>query len=122
MKELTNPVSGYNLTLMAGGLDEVFGWIELLNGDEAASYIYIQESAKGEIPKLSHKGTYIVMHQPVSMLGNLLSILRKETKVSIRFFDPESPGVTPSAFLVTGDQDVFSGEEGETRRAALLGT
>jgi len=99
MKELTNPISGYRITIMGATGDQTFGWIELLNGPKSAGYVYFSSKTDNSPDHLSFDGTYIVMHQPVSFLPNLLTILRDEASLQIRFFDPESPGVAPSTFI-----------------------
>ena len=106
MKELTNPITDYRITLMDSTGSRVFGWLQLLNGDKAAGYIYFGTEPQAEHPHLGGGGTYIVMDQPANMLGNLLTILRNEKNLTIRFFDSETPGNPPSAFLETGGTQI----------------
>jgi hypothetical protein len=69
---------------------------------KSSGFIYFTTKPITKPPHLSHDGSYIVMTMPASLLSDLLSILRNERNLTIRFFDPESPGVAPSAFLETG--------------------
>ena len=100
-KQLTNPVTDYRLSLLGSFGTGIRGWIELLNGDQAAGYIYLSYQDPLPPDSLSFNGTYIVMHQPASLLSTLLDILRRERSLSIRFYDPESPGIVPATFLET---------------------
>lgn len=111
MKQLTNPVTDYRIALLGDTPDRVFGWIELLNAGKSAGFIYFSSESQVEKPHLGGNNTYIVMHQPVSMLSNLLSILRVERSLQIRFFDPEAAGVDPTAFLETPGTPIGQGED-----------
>jgi hypothetical protein len=81
-------------------MDTEFGWINLKNRNDDAGFIYFfSDSQPLEIPRLSSKQTYIVMSVHISHVGEMLSILRNEGPLQIRFFDPETAGVNPSAFI-----------------------
>jgi hypothetical protein len=99
IEELTNPISSYELTLMppTKGAPVVFGWIRLLNGTKDAGYIYLEDKVVD--PSLSFKKEYIVTQMPVASLETMLSILRSERNLQIRFFDPQSPGISPTVFI-----------------------
>lgn len=111
MKELTNPVTDYRITLLGEAQDRVFGWIELLHVGKSVGFIYYSSDPQNAKPHLGGNDTYIVMHQPVSMLANLLSILRVERSLQIRFFDPEAAGVDPTAFLETPGTPIGHGAD-----------
>jgi hypothetical protein len=94
--QLTNPITSFGIAWM----DTEFGWIQLKNGAKDAGYVYfLKDSDALEIPHLSSGKDYIIMSIHISHLGDLLSILRNERPLQIRFYDPESPGVSPSAFI-----------------------
>jgi hypothetical protein len=81
-------------------MDTEFGWITLLNGARPGAFVYfIPDSQALETPHLSADGTYIVFSIHLSHLGVMLSILRDESPLHVRFFDPQSAGVPPSAFI-----------------------
>jgi hypothetical protein len=66
----------------------------------AAGFVYFIEDPKPLlVPHLSFDGTYIVLSVHISHLDLMLSILRNEKPLQVRFFDPESTGVLPSAFI-----------------------
>jgi hypothetical protein len=94
-----NPITGYRLVLMppTAQQPEPFGWIELLNGSAAAGFIYLNDPVRD--PHLNSTGTYIVTGMPMTTLDTLLSILKSGRALRIRFFDPQSPGVSPSVFI-----------------------
>jgi hypothetical protein len=93
---LTNSITSYLITWMDNG----FGWITLLNGNDEAGYVYIlPDSDPLRTPHLSAKKTYIVMSIHLSRLGDFLSILRNEMPLQIRYFDSQVPGSKPSAFI-----------------------
>ena len=95
-KEVTNPITAHQVTWM----DSEFGWVRLLNGAKDAGYIYfIPDSSPLKVPALNSDGSYIIFSVHLSHLGLLLSILRDEKPLQIRFFDPEAGGVAPSAFI-----------------------
>jgi hypothetical protein len=113
MKELRNPISAYRITLMNQLGTEIFGWIELMHAGKATGFIYITSEPITDAPHLNSKGTYIVMALPAALLTDLLTILRNERNLFIRFFDPESPGIAASAFLESeGDQPIVGREAG----------
>jgi len=95
-KQLTNPITTHQITWM----DTQFGWITLLNGQKPAGFIYfIDDSKPLETPHLSFDATYIVFSIHMSHLSVMLSILREEKPLQIRFFDPESTGTPASASI-----------------------
>jgi hypothetical protein len=99
--EKTNPITGHELTLMPPTAQQPppFGWIRLLNGNTDAGYVYLGLQNPPSDPHLGGGGTYIVTAMPFDTMGHLLEILRNERNLQIRFFDPQSPGVSPSAFI-----------------------
>ena len=100
VEELANPISAYELTLMPPTKNEsnAFGWIRLLNGTKDAGYIYLESSAPQD-PHLSFNKDYIVTGMPLASLDTLLSILRGEKNLQIRYFDHQSGGGSPSVFI-----------------------
>jgi hypothetical protein len=102
----TNPITGYLLTVMppnASGT-KFFGWIELVNGNQDAGYINLDDGPPVD-PTLVMPQGYIVTQMPFASLPLLLQILRNEKQLQIRFFDPQSPGIHPSVFLETGQSN-----------------
>ena len=99
--EKTNPITGHYLTLMppTAQQPQPFGWIRLVNGNADAGYIYLGLQNPPSDPHLDGAGTYIVTAMPFDTMGDLLATLRNERNLQIRFFDPQSPGVSPSAFI-----------------------
>jgi hypothetical protein len=90
-EQKANPITGYQLVIMPP--NTVFtskfflGWIRLVNGQEDAGYIYLDD-APPQDPALI--GTYIVTSMPTASLPMLLDILRNEKPIQIRFYDPQS--------------------------------
>jgi hypothetical protein len=75
------------------------GRIRLLNGNKDAGYVYIiQDTQPLRVPELGST-KYVVMSIHFAHLGMLLDILRNQKPLQIRFYDPQSPGVAPSAFI-----------------------
>lgn len=68
MKNITNPVNAYTVTLLASNFGKLRGWIELKNGDKLAGYIYLSDEAP--LPR-DYLGSndYIVMHQTAKLMG-----------------------------------------------------
>jgi hypothetical protein len=60
----TNPVTGYRTSLYRHGADADFlGWIQLMNGDDDAGYVYIRRPVG---PPLLGSSRYVVMDIPRS--------------------------------------------------------
>ena len=99
--EKTNPITGHQLTLMppTAHQPQAFGWIRLVNGNTDAGYVYLGVQSPPADPHLGGGGTYVVTSMPFDTMGDLLEILRNERNLQIRFFDPQTPGVSPSAFI-----------------------
>jgi hypothetical protein len=100
--EKTNPITGHELTLMPPTTQQPkpFGWIRLLNGGSDAGYIYLESPLVAADPHLGGTGnTYIVTAMPFEMMDALLSTLRNERNLQIRYFDPQSGGTAPSVFI-----------------------
>lgn len=92
----TNTFDRHELTLTNGSNNEVFGWIELLQGNDIAGYLYVTGKPPRE-PYLSADKKYIVMDFPIGMLDGVLGILRNEKPLQIRY---EKHGNTAaSAFI-----------------------
>ncbi len=92
----TNPVTGYQTSLYRSGTSADFlGWIRLLNGNQDAGYIYIEQPVKP--PSLGSSG-YVVMDIPPAMLESLLRILQSGEPLQIRFYQGAA-NVDASAFL-----------------------
>jgi hypothetical protein len=112
-QQLSNPVTRYNITLDPAQDGAFLGWIELINGDKDAGYIYFENPPKP--PHLSSQKTYIVMSFQPSFFETLLSILRSEKDVRISFFDCECAGGTPSAMIDSG-KSIFVAQPGSLTR------
>jgi len=96
-QQFIHPITGYHITIMnptpTGAL---FGWLELVNGNQQVGYVYLEDADLSP----PHGGAgYIVMHMPWSQLGNLLTVLKSGEPLQIRLYDPQTPGVLPSAFI-----------------------
>lgn len=120
-KEKTNPISGYELTLMpprdAGGAG-FFGWIRLANGDQDAGYIYLISPPVE--PHLNSDATYIVTSVDPNMLLTMLHVLQHEHMLQIRFFDAEVKGNPPSVSIESSlPKPINAGERSVARRAIL---
>jgi hypothetical protein len=91
-----NPVTGYRTALYRDGTDADFlGWLQLLNGNEDAGYIYIRRPLR--IPDLGSSG-YVVMDFPPEFSGTLMSILQSGEPLQIRF-EQATANADASAFL-----------------------
>jgi hypothetical protein len=99
-EQLTNPVTGYNITLDPSQDGNFLGWIELLNGQKDAGYVYFETPVSP--PHLSSAKTYIVMSFQPSFFDSLLTILHTEKQIKISFFDCQCAGGIPSAMIDTG--------------------
>ena len=99
--EKANPITGHELTLMPPTKQQPqpFGWVRLLNGAADSGYVYLQTPLTLKDPHLGGGGTYIVTALPFEMMDALLSLLRNERKLQIRYFDPQSAGESPSVFI-----------------------
>jgi len=73
--------------------------MRLVNGNTDAGYVYLGVQNPPSDPHLGGGGTYIVTAMPFDTMGELLETLRNERNLQIRFFDPQSSGVSPSAFI-----------------------
>jgi hypothetical protein len=62
-------------------------------------YVYLGLQNPPSDPHLGGDGTYIVTAMPFDTIGDLLETLRNERNLQIRCFDPQSSGVSPSAFI-----------------------
>jgi hypothetical protein len=69
-EQLTNPVTGYNITLDPSQDGKFLGWIELLNGQKDAGYVYFENPPSP--PHLNSEKTYIVMSFQPSFFDSLL--------------------------------------------------
>jgi hypothetical protein len=108
-EQLTNPVTGYNITIDSSQDGTFLGWIELLNGQSDAGYVYFESPQSP--PHLSSAKTYIVMSLQPALFQSLLSVLRNEKQIRITFFDCQCTGGTPSAMIETGTS-VFVSQNG----------
>ena len=101
MIQKINPITAHELTLMPPTAHQAdpFGWVRLLNGGSDVGYVYLDPHLTPQDPHLSHDGSYIVTALPLAMLGQLLEVLRSEAHLQIRFFDPQTAGVSPSVFI-----------------------
>lgn len=79
-----NSFDRHAVTLTNGAHNKIYGWIELLQGNEISGYLYLIDRPPGE-PRLSSEKKYIVMDFPISMLDTLLKILREEKPQQIRY-------------------------------------
>ena len=109
--EKTNPISGHQLVIMPATSQQkdLFGWIRLVNGVNDVGYIYLQEALIPTDPHLSSDGSYIVTTMPMSSLQTLLYILHNEKNLEIRYYDPQSAGVAPSAFIEQATPSALGG-------------
>jgi hypothetical protein len=99
VEEKSNPISGYQLVLMpATKHTAFFGWIRLLNGDQDAGYIYLEDGPSSD-PALSSDKSYIITAMPTASLSMLLEVLRHEKNLQIRYYNPQSEGISPFVFL-----------------------
>lgn len=83
MTSRTNPITGFDVTLMPPTPDarDLFGWIRLINGAEDAGYVYLQDDPQA--PRIGGNG-YIVTALPVDRLAVLLDLLRSGAELQIR--------------------------------------
>jgi hypothetical protein len=94
--EQTNPVTGYLTSLYRSGSSADFlGWIMLVNGNQAAGYIYIRRPVSS--PYLGST-RYVVMDVTPELLEPLLRILQGGEPLQIRFYQGAA-NVDASAFL-----------------------
>jgi hypothetical protein len=100
-EEKANPITGYELVLLpATKVVPFFGWIRLLNGQDDAGFIYLDDVPATD-PVLIGVGTrqYIITSMPTASLPMLLDVLRNEKPLEIRFYDPQTAGSHPTVFL-----------------------
>ena len=96
-QQFIHPITGYQITIMnPSPTGALFGWLELLNGSEQVGYVYLDDT---DVSPPRGGAGYIVTHMPWSQLGNLLTILKSGGPLQIRLYDPQTPGVLPSAFI-----------------------
>ncbi len=94
--EQTNPVTGYRTSLYREGANADFlGWIELVNGNQQAGYIYIRRPVHS--PYLGST-RYVVMDITPDLLDSLLRILQSGESLQIRFYQGAA-NVDAAAFL-----------------------
>jgi hypothetical protein len=92
----TNPITGYRISLYRYGKDaDYLGWIQLVNGDQAAGYIYIRRPVSS--PYLGST-RYVVMDLTPDLLDPVLRILQSGEPLQIRFSQASANG-DASAFL-----------------------
>src|SRR5262249_26558558 len=92
----TNPITGYLTSLYRSGATADFlGWITLVNGNQAAGYIYIRRPVSS--PYLGST-RYVVMDITPDLLDSLLRILKSGEPLQIRFYQGAA-NVDASAFL-----------------------
>src|SRR5437763_17170098 len=78
----TNPITGYQTSLNRTGASADFlGWITLINGNQAAGYIYIRRPVSS--PYLG-SSQYVVMDITPELLDSLLRILQSGEPLQIR--------------------------------------
>jgi hypothetical protein len=101
--EKTNPITRHEVTIMPPTAQQLepFGWIRLLNGNADAGYAHLDSQLVPKNPNLGGGGTYIVTAMPFEAMAALLSVLRNERNLQIRYFDPQAAGVSPSVFIET---------------------
>ena len=105
MQQLTNPITGFAITIMSPDPNgDLLGWIELRNGTKDAGYIYFSDTPPFPPPHLSFEKTYIVMTLRWSSYANVVTLLQTVKPLQIRFVDPETAGVPPSAFLESASE------------------
>ncbi|MFY9607078.1 MAG: hypothetical protein WAU45_00520 [Blastocatellia bacterium] len=93
LRQVTKKITSYNVTLLGSASGKLRGWIELRDGSDYAGYIYLTD--EDPLPKDYLGGSdYVVMHQRSTTLENLLSILRNEKNLQIRFSDNSQPPLT----------------------------
>ena len=92
----TNPITGYRTSLYRSGTTSDFlGWIQLVNGNQAAGYIYIRRPVQ---PPYLGSSRYVVMDFPPELLDSLLRVLQSNEPLQIRFFQAAA-NVDAAAFL-----------------------
>src|SRR5882757_4199866 len=98
--EQVNKFTSYEVTLMSSPKvpSNVFGWIDLKNGSDDMGFIYLSD--RPVAPRLG-SSRYIVTSIALSMLPSVLDILDSSSDMQIRYFDPQTAGFLPSAFLET---------------------
>jgi hypothetical protein len=98
-EEKANPITGYELVLLpATQVVPFFGLIRLLNGQDDAGYIYLDDVPARD-PELNGTKQYIITSMPTASLPMLLDVLRNEKPLEIRFYDPQIAGSHASVFL-----------------------
>lgn len=104
------PVTGYRITILKDGL----GWIQLLDGDIPAGYIYLnddrnEEDRFGGID--SKRRPYMVTHYPTQLWNIVLDILRSEKNITIRGFQADANN--PVRVFLEVDPNLTPVEDGE---------
>jgi hypothetical protein len=100
-----NPITHHRITLMTPlpGRPELFGWIQLKNGEKDAGYIYIKD--KPEKPLLG-SSRYIVTSIPLAQFPAMIEILRTEKPLQIRYHDSAGDGSNASVFIEDAGQAI----------------
>src|SRR5262249_5059068 len=93
-------------------------WIRLLNGTQDAGYVYLESPDPPQDPHLGGHDSYIVSSMPFTSVDTLLNILRNEKNLQIRFYDSESPDVSPAVFIESANANLTSGEKFPTLELA----
>jgi hypothetical protein len=92
----TNPITGYQTALYRSGTTSDFlGWLVLMNGAQAAGYIYVRRPVQ---PPYLGSTRYVVTDFPPELLDPLLRILQSNEPLQIRFFQA-APNTDAAAFL-----------------------
>lgn len=92
-----NPVTGYRTVLYRSGTDVDFlGWIELVNEDRTAGYIYIRRPVQSCYLGLDR---YVVMDVVPELLESLMRILQSGEPLQLKFFHGAAE-LEPAAFLM----------------------
>ena len=115
-EEVSNPVTGYQVSLFRdGGSHDFQGWIRLFNGTADAGYVYIHNGTQ-MMPRLGST-KYVVLDIPVDMLGATLDMLNSGKPVFITYNDFGDPNDSSGFLHVGGDQlpGIGAAEEIATR-------
>ena len=115
-----HPITSYQVVLLAPTEQnpESLGWISLKNGEADIGFIVFHDGPFGD-PSL--EGEKIRASMPLSSIAPIIGLLESEQKLEIRYFDPESEGVSPDVFIepLRGERNASDDSELRELRRSL---
>lgn len=94
----TNPITGYRVTLLPGTPERqaMSGWVRLVNGENDAGFVHIQDERTAGIGNASGEHPYVITAVRSEELPLLLQLLDSGPELQIRI---EGTGSAQSVFI-----------------------